>query len=86
MTKSQKSNALSNASAESKATPTKHQQIIDLLLRDGGATLNDMSTEVGWLPHSTRAFMTGLKKKGYVIESNKVEDVRRYRIITTSKA
>ncbi|MBA4307318.1 MAG: hypothetical protein C0429_11330 [Sphingopyxis sp.] len=72
--------------AESKVIPTKHQQIVDLLSREGGATLEAMSTKVGWLPHSTRAFMTGLKKKGYVIDSNKVEDVRRYRIITTPKA
>lgn len=63
-----------------KAVPTKHQQVIDLLTREGGATLEAMSTKVGWLPHSTRAFMTGLKKKGYVLDSEKVEGVRRYRI------
>lgn len=86
MTKSETPNALSNMPMKSKVIPTKHQQIIDLLSREGGATLEAMSTKIGWLPHSTRAFMTGLKKKGYIIDSNKVEDVRRYRIITTPKA
>lgn len=80
MTKSETTRTIATTQAESKAIATKHQQIIDLLLRDGGATLNDMSTEVGWLPHSTRAFMTDLKKKGYVIVSSKVGDVRHYRI------
>lgn len=66
--------------AEPKTIPTKHQQVIVLLTRKGGATLGEMSTKAGWLPHSTRAFMTGLKKKGYVLDSEKVEGVRHYRI------
>lgn len=86
MTKSETPKKIATTQAESKAIPTKHQQIIDLLSRDGGATLDAMSTKVGWLPHSTRAFMTGLKKKGYVIDSSKVEDVRYYRITTTPGA
>ena len=72
-------NKTSDAAAPN-AMPTKHQQVIDLLNREGGATLEAMSSKVGWLPHSTRAFMTGLKKKGYVIDSMKVEGVRHYRI------
>ena len=60
---------------------TKSQQVIDLLSREGGATLKDMSTSVRWQPHSTRSFMTGLKKKGHVIESDKVDGLRRYRIV-----
>lgn len=63
------------------APATKNQQVIHLLSCEGGATLEEMSTLAGWLPHSTRAFMTGLKKKGHVIESNKVDDIRRYLIV-----
>lgn len=81
MTKLKTIKAKADASASTpKAIPTKHSQVIDLLSRDGGATLEAMSTKVGWLPHSTRAFMTGLKKKGYVLDSAKVEGVRRYHI------
>lgn len=86
MTKSETPKANAKALAGAKAIPTKHQLIIDLLSRKGGATLDVMSTTLGWLPHSTRAFMTGLKKKGYVIDSSKIEDVRHYRITTTPGA
>ena len=59
---------------------TKHQQIVDLLSREGGATLEEMSTLANWLTHSTRAFLTGLKKRGYEVDSDKVDGVRSYRI------
>ena len=66
--------------------PTKSQQVIDLLRRGGGATLEEMATLAQWLPHSTRAFMTGLRKKGYVIESTKTGIVRRYQIVSAGGA
>ena len=62
-----------------KAVPTKHQQVIDMLTREGGASLEEMSTATNWLSHSTRAFLTGLKKKGYAVTSDKSGGVRRYR-------
>ncbi|MDP4576033.1 DUF3489 domain-containing protein [Qipengyuania sp. G39] len=34
----------------------------------------------GWLPHTTRAAMTGLKKKGHTIERDKRGEVSCYRI------
>jgi hypothetical protein len=45
-----------------------------------------MSTLAGWQPHSTRSFMTGLKKKGHVIESDKIDGVSRYRITSNGAA
>lgn len=75
-----------NAAHKHCAPKTKNQQVIDLLTHEGGATLDEMSTLAGWLPHSTRSFMTGLKKKGHVIESDKVEGVRRYRITSNGGA
>ncbi len=68
------------------AAKTKNQQVIDLLSCEGGATLEEMSKLAGWLPHSTRSFMTGLKKKGHVIESDKVDGIRRYRIASNGSA
>lgn len=65
---------------------TKNQQVIDLLSSENGATLEEMSTLASWLPHSTRSFMTGLKKKGHVIESDKFDGVRRYRIVSSGGA
>ena len=61
--------------------PSKPQQILDLLNRHHGATLVELATLANWVPHSTRAYLTGLeKKKGYVIYGDKVDGVRRYRI------
>ena len=75
-----------NTATTSKSNPTKQQRVINLLTREGGATLEAMSITAGWLPHSTRAFMTGLKKKGYVLENEKITGVRHYRITTIPSA
>jgi hypothetical protein len=54
---------------------------LDLLARTEGATLGQMATATGWLPHTTRAALTGLKKKGRVISSERVEGTGRvYRL------
>lgn len=44
--------------------PTKATAVRKLLSRAKGATLAEMTDATGWLPHSARAFMTGLRKKG----------------------
>ena len=69
-----------SGTAETPTLPTKHQQVVDLLSREAGATLEEMSTLANWLTHSTRAVLTGLKKRGYEIASEKVDGVRHYRI------
>lgn len=61
--------------------PSKQQQLAALVVRDEGATLDQMIAATGWLPHTTRAALTGLKKKGYVISSDKVDGVRTYRAV-----
>ena len=60
---------------------SKQQNLAGLLVRDQGATLGQMIVATGWLPHTTRAAMTGLRKKGYVIDSDKVDGVRTYRAV-----
>jgi len=62
-------------------TPNKQQQLAALVLRDQGATLDQMIAVTGWLAHTTRAALTGLKKKGYAISSDKVDGVRTYRAV-----
>jgi hypothetical protein len=59
--------------------PSKQQLLAALVVRDEGATLEQMIAATGWLPHTTRAAITGLKKKGYVISSDKVDGLRTYR-------
>ena len=60
---------------------SKQQQLAELVVRDEGATLDQMIAVTGWLPHTTRAALTGLRKKGYVISSDKVDGVRTYRAV-----
>jgi len=52
---------------------TKRALLIDLLKRDGGASLDEMIVATGWLPHTTRAAMTGLRKAGMDVVSDKIE-------------
>lgn len=60
---------------------SKQQLLANLLLSESGATLDQMVAATGWLPHTTRAALTGLKKKGYELSSDKVDGVRTYRAV-----
>lgn len=62
------------AKAELKAA-SKISTVVELLRRDVGATLDEVVTATGWLPHTTRAALTGLKKKGHTIEKSRRDDV-----------
>ena len=65
------------------ATPkgvTKAEKVVALLKRKQGTTLEEMVQATGWLPHTTRAPLTGLKKRGHTIERTKVDGVSRYAI------
>ena len=50
---------------------SKQAQIIALMRRKSGATLDDLVAATGWLPHTTRAALTGLRKRGYAVEKAK---------------
>ena len=62
-----------------KAT-TKTAAVLGLLTRPEGATLEQMVAATGWLPHTTRAALTGLKKKGHDLTSIKADGVRTHRV------
>ena len=59
---------------------SKIAAITALLRRPEGATLDDLTGATGWQAHTTRAALTGLKKKGHAIEREKVDGTSRYRI------
>lgn len=63
---------------------TKSDQVIAQLKRKNGATLDDLVGATDWLPHTARAAMTGLKKKGHTIERTKVDGVSRYSIAASA--
>lgn len=77
--------------AASATTPTtnpapasKIEQVITLLRREQGATLPEMVAATGWQTHSTRAALTGLRKKGHTLAKDKRDDVTCYRIGTAA--
>jgi Protein of unknown function (DUF3489) len=54
--------------------------IIGLLSREG-VTLSDITAATGWLPHTARAALTGLRHKGHALTSSKENGgARTYRI------
>jgi predicted ArsR family transcriptional regulator len=63
--------------------PTKKSQLIRLLSKEGGADAASISKKFGWLPHTTRATLSGLRKAGYEISSMKAGTGKptRYRIM-----
>lgn len=59
---------------------SKIARVITLLQRPEGTTLAELIEATGWLPHTTRAALTGLRKKGHEIVRDKRDDVTCYRI------
>ena len=50
---------------------TKLSGVITLLERETGATIDELIAATGWLPHTTRAAMTGLRKRGFAVTSER---------------
>ncbi len=61
---------------------TKKARLISFLNKDRGADIGSLSKRLGWLPHTTRAALSKLRKSGYVITSAKPRNSKlmRYRI------
>ncbi len=67
------------------ATPregTKLAQVIAMLERTEGAAIGELMSATGWLAHTTRAALTGLRKRGYTVELEKGAGTQesRYRL------
>jgi hypothetical protein len=50
---------------------TKPDTILKLISRKSGAALAQLEEATGWQPHSIRAALTGLRKKGHEIKRDK---------------
>jgi len=59
---------------------TKRALLLEMLKREEGATLAQLVEATAWLPHTTRAALTGLRKKGHVVTASKVDGASLYRI------
>ena len=51
--------------------PSKRARALTLLRRDDGASLTELIAATGWLPHSTRTALSGLRKQGHVLTKTK---------------
>lgn len=65
---------LSVAAAGTRPKPSsKLGVVLGLLEAPEGAPLSKLVEVTGWLPHTTRAALTGLRKRGFTIVSEKTE-------------
>jgi len=64
---------------------TKADTILDLIQRPTGASIAALTKATGWQPHSVRAALTGLRKKGReVVRTRDDQGVTRYCIAAQS--
>lgn len=54
--------------------------LAELLGCQDGATLSALTSATGWQPHTVRAALSGLRRKGHVIASGKGDGMRIWRI------
>ena len=75
------------ASAADPRASSKQAQVIGLLQRSEGATIDEVAAAMGWQRHTVRGLISGaLKKKlGLQVVSEKTERGRLYRIATGQK-
>jgi hypothetical protein len=59
---------------------SKTAAVLALLGREAGATMGEIIAATGWLPHTTRAALTGLRKKGHAIVRGKRDGETCYRV------
>ena len=71
------------------ATPragSKLALVIEMLAKPEGATISALTSATGWQPHTARAALTGLRKRGFAIERARVDGgtLSIYRIAATA--
>ncbi|AGH98956.1 DUF3489 domain-containing protein [Micavibrio aeruginosavorus] len=66
--------------AVTEPTTSKKAQILALMERPEGATIDEMMKLTNWQTHTVRGFLSLLKKSGKTLTSERANDERRYRI------
>jgi hypothetical protein len=77
--------ALASPTATAPRQGTKIARVIELLQRAQGAKLDELIAATGWLPHTARAALTGLRHRGYEVRLERGENGRAsvYRALAT---
>lgn len=61
---------------------SKQALVISMLSKKSGATIDALIDATGWLPHTTRAALTGLRKRGFAVERFREDgEASVYRIV-----
>ena len=76
------------ASLRAPRVGTKLAQAVEMLRATGGATIAELSEALDWLPHTTRAVLTSLRKRGYALTLDRSDAGRgsAYRIAGAANA
>jgi hypothetical protein len=75
------------ASPHAPRVGTKLAQAVEMLRAKEGATITELAEAMSWLPHTTRAALTGLRKRRYALTLDR-SDTRRgsaYRIAVDAR-
>ena len=64
---------------------TKQALVLSLLQNKDGVPINAIVEATGWLPHTARAALTGLRKKGHAVVRTKINSETRYMISAATK-
>jgi Protein of unknown function (DUF3489) len=79
--------ASTDGAAASPRSSTKQALVVEMLCAKKGATLDALVGATGWLPHTTRAALTGLRRRGFSIERTREEESDSiYRIVSAPAA
>ena len=64
---------------------SKLGRVLDMLAGDAGATIGELTAATGWLEHTTRAALTGLRHRGYELSRTRKErdSASVYRIVAS---
>ncbi len=52
---------------------SKLDRIVEIMSTEEGATIDDLTGATNWLPHTARAALTGLRKRGYDIQLERTD-------------
>jgi hypothetical protein len=75
---SRKAAAVAEGTAPESKRAVKTERLLALIGREGGATLEELACASGWMPHTVRAAITGLRKRGHDIPCKRKDGATHY--------